>query len=339
MEKYIVTGATGHIGNVVVKKLCEQNLKVDILVLPNENIEALQGLNVNVLYGDVTDRSFIFNIIEPDSIVIHLAGIIDIGLTPPETVYKVNVEGTKNIVDACIQNKAKKLIYLSTVHIIDPKENGDILIEPTKFDKDKVVGTYAKTKLIATKYIFDACKEKGLNATILYPSGVIGPYDYKISELGQVILDYMNHKLIAYVSGGYNFVDVRDIADATISAIKNGKAGEGYILSGQYMSLKEMLITINKKLNRRKLPPLLALWFVKMCVPFSNLYYKARHKKPVFSKYSLYTLHSNSNFDNNKAKLELNFKPRDARESICDAVDWFIKNKPNLVNFKKLKNA
>ena len=339
MGKYIVTGATGHIGNVIVKKLCEKNLPTSVLVLPNENLEAIQGLNVEILVGDVTDRDFIFKIIDSDSIVIHLAGIIDIGLTPPETVYKVNVEGTKNIVDACVENKAKKLIYLSTVHIIDPKENGDILIEPTKFDKDKVVGTYAKTKLVATKYIFDACKEKNLNATILYPSGVIGPYDYKISELGQVILDYMNHKLIAYVKGGYNFVDVRDIADATISAINNGKAGEGYILSGQYMSLKEMLITINKKLNRRKLPPILALWFVKMFVPLSNLYYKSRHKKPVFSKYSLYTLSSNSNFDNTKAKNELHFTPRDARESICDAVDWFIKNKPNLVNFSKLKNA
>lgn len=337
IEKYIITGATGHIGNVVARKLCEKGVNLTALVLPNENLEALNGFNINIVKGDVTDRDYIFKLIEPNSIVLHLAGIIDIGLTPPEFVERVNVEGTKNIVDACIKNKAKKLIYLSTVHIIDPKENGDILCEPTEFNKDSVVGTYAKTKLLATKYIFDACKEKKLNATVLYPSGVIGPYDYKISELGQVILDYMNHKLIAYVVGGYNFVDVRDVADATINAIEKGRSGEGYIVSGEPMSLKEMLITINKKLNRRKLPPVLALWFVKMCVPFSNLYYKSKHKKPVFSKYSLYTLTSNANFNNEKAKKELNFNPRDVREAICDSVNWFIENKPELVNFKKLK--
>ena len=336
MEKYIITGATGHIGNVVARKLCERGVNLTALVLPNEDLSPLKGLNIKLVEGDVTNREFIFKFIEEGAIVLHLAGIIDIGLTPTEVVERVNIEGTKNIVDACLKNKAKKLIYLSTVHIIDPKNQGDILIEPTEFDKDSVVGTYAKTKLLATKYIFEACKEKRLNATVLYPSGVIGPYDYKISELGQVILDYVNHKLIAYVKGGYNFVDVRDVADATINAIEKGRSGEGYIVSGEPMSLKEMLITINKKLGRRKLPPVLALWFVKSVVPLSNMYYKLKHKKPVFSKYSLYTLTSNANFNNEKAKKELGFNPRDVREAICDAVDWFIENKPEVVNFKKL---
>lgn len=337
MEKFIVTGATGHIGNVLVRKLCEQGQNVKVLALPNEDLSPLENLKVDIVFGDVTDRDFVFKFIEKDAVVMHLAGIIDIGTTPEELVRNVNVNGTKNIVDACIENKAKKLLYLSTVHIIDPQKVGDILREPTEFDKNKVVGTYAKTKLEATKYIFGACKEKGLNATVLYPSGVLGPYDFKISELGQVILDYMNHKLIAYVKGGYNFVDVRDVADATINAVTMGRKGEGYIVSGTAMSLKEMLTVINKKLGRKKLPPKIALWFVRMFAGLSNLYYKMRHKKPVFSKYSLYTLNANSNFSNEKAKSELKFNPRPVEESICDAVDWFIENKPEVVNFKKLK--
>ena len=337
MEQFIVTGATGHIGNVMVRKLCEQGQNVKVLALPNEDLSPLENLKVDIVFGDVTDRDFVFKFIEKDAVVMHLAGIIDIGTTPEELVRNVNVNGTKNIVDACIENKAKKLLYLSTVHIIDPQKVGDILREPTEFDKNKVVGTYAKTKLEATKYIFDACKEKGLNATVLYPSGVLGPYDFKISELGQVILDYMNHKLIAYVKGGYNFVDVRDVADATINAVTMGRKGEGYIVSGTAMSLKEMLTVINKKLGRKKLPPKIALWFVRMFAGLSNLYYKMRHKKPVFSKYSLYTLNANSNFSNEKAKSELKFNPRPVEESICDAVDWFIENKPEVVNFKKLK--
>ena len=202
MGKYIVTGATGHIGNVLTRKLCEQNKDVTVFVLPNEDLSPIKDLNVKVVYGDITDREAVFKLIEKDSIVMHLAGIIDIGTMPEEIIRKVNVGGTKNVVDACVDNKAKKLIYLSTVHIIDPKEEGDLLVEPKVFDKNKVVGNYAKTKLEATKYIFDACKEKDLNASVLYPSGVIGPYDFKISELGQVILDYMNHKLIVLMKSG-----------------------------------------------------------------------------------------------------------------------------------------
>ena len=334
-EKIIITGATGHIGNVVARKLVEQGKKLTALVLPNEDLTPIKDLNLDIVYGDITDKEAVFKLIEKDSIVLHFAGIIDIGTMDEETIRKVNIGGTENIVDACVGNRAKKLIYLSTVHIIDP-DAGEVLKEPTEFDKNKVVGNYAKTKLEATKYIFDACHERGLNATVLYPSGVIGPYDFKISELGQVILDYMNHKLLAYVKGGYNFVDVRDVADATIRAITDWKKGEGYIVSGYNVDLKELLGIINEKLGRRKFPPKLALWFVRMFAGLANAYYKARKKKPVFSKYSLYTLNVNHNFSNEKAKQELGFNPRSVKDSVSDAVDWFIKNKPELVNFKKL---
>ncbi|MDD2445919.1 MAG: NAD-dependent epimerase/dehydratase family protein [Clostridia bacterium] len=336
MESYIITGATGHIGNVITRKLVEQGKNVTVLVLPNDDLTPLKNLKLDIVFGDITDRDFILKFIKQDSTVLHLAGIIDIGTLKVKLVENVNVQGTKNIVDACIKNKAKKLIYLSTVHIIDPQKIGDILKEPTEFNKDKIVGTYAKTKLIATKYIFDACKTQKLNATVLYPSGVIGPYDFKISEIGQVILDYINHKLFAYVKGGYNFVDVRDVADATIKAVTKGRSGEGYIISGEAMELKGLLMTINKKLGRKKLPPKIALWFVRMMSGLSNLYYKVRNKKPVFSKYSLYTISANHNFSYEKAKKELNYAPMNIEKSIGDAVDWFIKNKPELVNCKKL---
>ena len=337
--KIIVTGAAGHIGNVLIRELNKAGKKVTALALPGEDVSPLNGLDVNIVYGDVTQREFVFNFINQGDIVFHLAGIIDIGGIPEEKVRHVNVEGTKNIVDACVENKAQKLIYTSTVHIIDPQKQGDVLVEPTVFDANKVVGIYAKTKIEATEYIFNACKKRGLNAVVVYPSGVLGPYDYKISELGQVVLDYMNHKLLAYIKGGYNFVDVRDVAAAMVSAIDNGSAGEGYILSGSVVSLKELLTIINRKIGRKDLPPKLALGFVRAFAGISNFYYKVRGKKPVFSKYSLYTLNSNCNFSNEKARKELGFNPRSAEESINDSVDWFIENKPDLINFKKFNTA
>lgn len=334
--KYIVTGGTGHIGNVLIKELTKIVGKVTALVLPNEDVSCLNGANVDIVYGDVTDREFIFKLIGKGDVVFHLAGLIDIENAPFSVVEKVNVGGTKNVVDACIENKAKRLVYTSSVHIIEPIEK-NLLVEPTEFDENKVVGNYAKSKTIATRYVFEKAKAKELDAVVVYPSGVIGPYDYKISELGQLVLDYINKKLFAYVKGGYNFVDVRDVVDGIIKAYFKGKSGEGYILSGYYISLKEMFKILNKRLNRDKLPNKIALWFVKSMVPLAKLYYKIRHKKPLFTDYSLYTLNVNANFSNEKAKNELGYITRPIEETLSDTVDWFIENKPELIINKKSK--
>ena len=336
MKNCIVTGGTGHIGNVLIKKLLKNNYKVTAILLPNEDITPLKGLDINIVYGDVCDRKFIFETLKGDITVFHLAGIINIGTTNIEKVYQVNVEGTKNVVDACVENKVNKLIYTSSVHIIEPVKN-KVLTEPEVFDDNKIIGDYAKTKCIATKYVMESCN-RGLNAIVVYPSGVIGPCDYKISELGQVIIDYINNKLFAYVKGGYNFVDVRDVANGIIKAAEKGKGKNGYILSGYTITLKELFTILNKKIGKKTFPTKIALWFAKMFAKLSDYYYKIRNKKPVFSSYSLYTLNSNSNFSCEKAKQELGYTIRTTEQSIFDAIDWFKKYKPELFLNKNKKN-
>ncbi len=334
MSKIIVTGATGHIGNVLVRELIKTQ-KVTVLVLPTENLEPLDKLDVNIVLGNVTDREFIFNFIEKDDVVYHLAGLIDIEDAPFEAVAKVNIEGTKNIVDACIKNGAKKLIYTSSVHVIDPVKN-EKLVEPTVFDENKVVGNYAKSKLIATRYVFEECRKHNFDAIVVYPSGVIGPYDFRVSQLGQVVLDVVNKKLPAYIEGGYDFVDVRDVVFGIIQANKKGRSGEGYLLTGRYVSLKELMQILNKIVGRKHLPPKLAHWFVHLMMPFVNLHYKVQKKKQIFTKYSLYTLLANANFDNSKARKELDDNPRMVEDSLYDTIMWFLQNKPFLIS-KKVK--
>ncbi len=321
----IVTGGTGHIGNVLIRHLIENRYKVTALVLPNEDLKPIEGLDVKIVYGDVTDREFMFKLIKSKSIVFHLAGIIDIGNIPYEKVYNVNVQGTKNIVDACVKNKAKKLVYASTVNIIEAVKD-EVLFEPSELKEELAEGPYAQTKIEATKYILENCRTENLDAVIVYPSAVIGPFDFKISEVGQVILDFMNKKLYGYVSGGYNFVDVRDVAEGMrLASIKGGK-GESYILSGQITSFKSLLQIINAKLGRKRLPPKFALWFVKLFAKVSTLYYKLRGKKPVFSAYSISAFTKNCNFSHQKATTELGYFSRPAKQSIEDSVDWFIDN-------------
>lgn len=328
MKKYIILGGGGYLGYVVVLELLKRGYHpIEVVVLPSEKHPALLELNVKVTYGNILDKAFLTKLITPGSVVFHLAGIVDIGSPKNDLIYEVNVIGTKNVVDIAILNKVEKLIYTSSVHTIVPLPNGQLMSEPNTFVSEQLVGDYAKSKAMATADIFE--KAKDLNVVVLYPSGIIGPYDYHMSHFGQVIIDYTNRKLKAYLKGGYNFVDVRDVADGIVNAYERGISGEGYILSGEYISLKQLFQILNEKLGRKKLPIKLASWFIKMLMPFAEMHYRIRKKKPIISSYSLYTLNVNSNFSNQKAKDELGFNPRPIRESLFDMLDWFIENKPD----------
>lgn len=332
ITEYIVTGGTGFVGYVVVNELLSRGYyPIKVITRSKKHLERFKGLDVNFVFGDILDREFILKEITPDSVVFHLAGIVDIGSHKDLLMEKVNVEGSINIVDACIQKGAKKLIYTSSVAIIDPHKGQEIMSEPASIKMEGLKYEYAKSKAIATNYIINKAALGYIDAVVLYPTAIIGPYDYNISNVGQAVLDYMNHKIFAYVKGGYNFVDVRDIADAIINAYEKGRSGEGYILSGEVISVKQMFVILNEKLSRDKLPIKLPLWFVKIVLPFVELHYRIRKKKPIFSSCSLSTINQNCNFNNTKAKEELGFNPRSAKESINDAVDWFYENKKDLI--------
>lgn len=329
-ELYIVTGANGFLGNNIVRKLVEKGLEVRCLVLPDDNLKALEGLNCKIYRGDVTKKETLEEIFNVDSdtnlYVIHCAAIVYIKSKYNPKVMEVNYNGTKNIVDKVLEKNAK-LVYVSSVHAITEKPNGEKMSEITEFDENKVVGLYAKSKARTAKMVLEEVSKKGLNACIIHPSGIIGPGDYSNTHLTQLILDIANGSLRAFVKGGYDFVDVRDVADGIISACKNGKKGECYILSNRYIDVKELVDLISKKAGVKKIKTLLPMWIAKFTAPFSEIYYKIRKEAPLYTKYSLYTLTSNSNFSNEKAKKELGYKNRSMEETIADTVKWLKENK------------
>jgi len=330
MNQLIITGATGHIGINLVH-LLNKSGKYDIklLLLPGEDISMFKGMDVKFFFGDILDKEFLLSEISKDSIVIHLAGYINISSHDIDKMYKVNYQGTMNIVDACITNKVKKLLYASSVHAIIPAQKHLKMNEPTFLNEKLVVGDYAKSKALATKYVFSKISD-GLPAVILYPSGVIGPRDYKVSDFGSLIIDIANNKLKAKVHGSYNFVDVRDVANGFVSAITKGEIGRGYILSGENVTVNQIYTTINTHLNRKVFIPTLPMWFVKLFAKLAELYYTRRDRKPIFTKYSLYTISSNCNFDNSYAKKHLGFKTIPIKVSLIDSLTWFQKNMPDL---------
>lgn len=324
-ELYLVTGASGHVGNVVIRELLSKGKRVRALVLPNDPLLDTVDKRADIVFGNVCEKNSLipfFN--NPDGaelIAIHAAGIVYIGAKQDRRVYEVNVNGTKNVVELCRQHGVSKLIYVSSVHAIPEPKDGGIIRETDSFDPALVIGYYAKTKAEATALVLKA-QEKGLFACVVHPSGIIGPYDYGNAHMTQMALDYAAGRLWACVNGGYDFVDVRDVADGMLSCIEKGKSGECYILSNRYITVREILSIMREVTGGRRVRIVFPFWFVRMIAPLAELYCKLRKQKPLFTSYSMYTLQSNSMFSNKKARQELGFAPRPIEQTLSDTVAW-----------------
>ena len=321
---YIITGANGFLGNNIIRKLeQEKNSEIRAFVLKGESVKSLENLKCKIYYGDITKKETLASVFEntdgKEVFVIHCAGIVYIKSKYNPLVYNVNVNGTKNIVDKVLNINAK-LVYISSVHAI-PECDG-VITETVDFDPNRVEGLYAKTKAEAAKYVMDAVKNKNLNACIIHPSGIIGPNDYGNSHLTELVKEVASGKLFACVKGGYDFVDVRDVADGVINACNKNTKGECYILSNKYITIKELSDIICDCVKRKKINIVLPIWIAKIFALFFEIYYNLKKQTPLFTKYSLYTLSSNANFSNKKAKEELNFKNRDMIDTIKDTIKW-----------------
>lgn len=325
---YLVTGAMGHLGNTIIHKLLKQGCQVRGLALPGEKDVIFPQAGVQIVRGDVRSplslAQFFSNPEGRDLIVIHTAGIVSIAGGHQKKVYDVNVGGTKNIVDLCVRYQVKKLVHISSVHAIPELSKGRVIEEVNQFCTDQVRGLYAKTKAEATQYVLDSVK-RGLDASVIHPSGIIGPYDYGHGHLTQLILDYMDGRLSACVRGGYDFVDVRDVADAAIACASRGKAGECYICSGGYHDISEVLQLLHEITGKKEIRTVLPMWFAKASAPLAEVYYKIRRQPPLYTSYSLYTLGSNAQFSHQKATEQLEFAPRPLKETLQDTVEWLAK--------------
>lgn len=322
---WLVTGATGHIGNVLVRKILRRGEKVRALILPGENRESISGLKVETFEGDILNLDSVFESMRGIKGVFHLAGVISIMPGANPFVRKVNVDGTKNILRAAMESGIRKLIYTSSIHAIQRVENG-VIDESLPYDMDNPYGAYDRSKAEATLDVLNAA-HAGLEAVVACPTGVIGPYDFRGSMMGAVIHDAAVAKPTLYVDGAYDFVDVRDVADGLISAAENGKRGESYILSGQKITVRYLLETVREITGRHFFQMKIPFDLAKLAALFTPMYYRFANETPRFTPYSLEVLQSNSNISHAKATRELGYKPRPLFDSIRDAVKWFLDRK------------
>jgi len=318
----VITGATGHLGNVLVRKLVNKNKKVRALILPGEDVASLEGLKVEKVEGDVRVPDSLRRAFEGADAVYHCAGIVSILPGQQKQLYQVNVLGTRNVVNMCLETKVKRLVYTSSIHALSEPAPGIVFDESREFNPENVLGEYSKSKTLGTLEVIKGIK-KGLDAVILCPSGIIGPYDYRVSEMGKLIVDFVKGKVKAYVDGAYDFVDVRDVVKGHILACEKGKKGECYILSGQQISVRQLLKFL-EGIAGVKAPSLKVPHQVARVTGFFNVLYCNLMKiKPLFTPFSIDVLASNSLVSCQKAQDELGYSSRSIYESLRDTIQWF----------------
>ncbi len=322
---YLVTGACGHLGSQIVQMLVSRGDRVRVLKLAGENDSLLKGLLVECVLGDVRDknslRPFFSHQPEEELHVIHAAGIVTIAAKADDNLRRVNVEGTRNMAELCLESKVKRMLYVSSVHALPEKPRGETIREADVFDSRAVSGAYAKTKAEATQIILNAAKS-GLDAVVVHPSGIIGPGDQGSNHSNQIFRDYLYGRLPAIVKGGYDFVDVRDVARGCLLSMENGKPGHCYILANRHYEISQLTDLIQKYAGIKRRPLALPLWLVSAFAPLAETLDKCRSRRPLFTRYSLYTLRANDLFSSEKAKTEIGYTVRSIEETMRDIVLW-----------------
>ncbi|MGI6608530.1 MAG: SDR family NAD(P)-dependent oxidoreductase [Erysipelotrichaceae bacterium] len=323
-KKYLITGATGFLGRTVVGKLLEKKAEVYALVMENDPLVQQLPDEVIRIFGDVCDSDSLlplFSYADNQTCVIHCAGIVSVASNPGKKVFHVNVGGTKNIVRLCMDYKVGKMVYISSVHAIPEKPKGTTITEDAQFSPDVVEGDYAKSKAMATAYVLEAAGN-GLNASVVFPSGIIGPGDSGQGSITSTLLSFIAGKLPFAMQGGYDFVDVRDVAKGIIGCSKNGLPGHGYILSGHYATISEILETVKEILNLKYKVSYLPIPLARFA---AAIYEKwcLRKKKPLFfTPYAVNVLDSNGKFSYKSASETFGYKPRLLKDTLYDTIQW-----------------
>jgi dihydroflavonol-4-reductase len=322
----VVTGASGHVGANLVRALLDQGRAVRVLI--HHDRRGIEGLNVEVVQGDVLDPASLARAFSGAEVVYHCAACVSIQRREGPEVEACNVGGPRNVVEACLRCGVRRLVHFSSIHAYQQEPLDEPLDESraqvaTRANGAGRVAPYDRSKAAGEREVRQGIA-RGLDAVILNPTAVIGPHDYGPSHLGQVLLALSRRKLPALMAGGFDWVDVRDVVEGALSAEQRAETGASYLLAGHWVSVRELAATV-ADLTGVLAPRLVCpTWLAATAAPFAVAWGRMRGQRPLFTPLSVLALHDNNRtISHARAARDLAYEPRPFRETIADTLDWF----------------
>ena len=327
MKKVAVTGASGHIGANLVRALIGKGYEVVALV--RQTSLALDGLDVTRVQGDLLDQQSLCRAFKGIDQVYHLAAHISIQASDREKLQSINVEGTRNVLNACRMMSVSTLVYFSTIHALvqHPMDKAVTEENPLISRPQSHGSAYDYSKAQAEILVREnSCGSLGTR--IIYPTGVIGPNDFHQSLIGQALIKMAQGNLPALVAGGFNWVDARDVALGAIEAAEQGADGDRYILSGHYRSMSEVAAVIAEQTGVAAPRFTSPAWLARLSAPALGGWARLRGEQPLYTEASLSALSANTNISHARATKKLAYQPRSFEHSIRDALQFYSNQDP-----------
>jgi len=321
--KALVTGATGFIGSAVVRALLDAGHSVRVLVRPESDLQNLQGLGVESVQGDLCDPPSLRAALTGCQQLYHVAAHYALWARDPSVFYKVNVDGTRRLLEAARDVGIERIVYTSTIGAIGLPEGGGLGTEDTPISLAQMAGDYKRSKFLAEQEVHKLAMA-GLPVVIVNPSAPVGIYDVKPTPTGLILVDFMKGRMAAYIETGMNLIDVEDVAIGHLRAMERGRVGERYILGNRNVMLRE-LFDILSPLTGVKAPTVkLPRGFV---LPLAHINKwiadYVTHKAPRIPLEGVRMAKYKMHYDCSKAIRELDLPQTPIEVALEKAVKWF----------------
>ena len=324
MSTALVTGSSGHVGSNFIRELSKQGFTIRCIDFDGD-YRAYEGFEVEVIKGDITDKESLEPIFKNVDIVFHTAALINLDRRYKKQIRLVNVAGTKNVCEAALQAGVKKLIHFSSVDAFYRFPIEEPLLESRKLIDDPNAVPYDLSKADGQKVVLQFC-EKGLDASIIHPTSIVGPNDFKPGLPMQEMVNLANGKRKLLPNWGYNFVDVRDLCLTAIAAVELGRTGQNYIVGGEYHMYSYIAELMEEQLGRTVLLSTIPDFVSYLGLPYEYIKSLITGKPRVLTIDTLHTGKSgNKVVPSTLAREELGHNPRPLKESIYDMVSFFQK--------------
>jgi dihydroflavonol-4-reductase len=322
----LVTGATGFVGSAVARALAARGHTLRLLSRANSDRRNLQGLDAEVVTGDLTDPDSLVRAAAGCRYVVHVAADYRFWVPDPDTMLRANVDGAVAMVRAAARAGAERIVHCSSVAALGQIGDGTPADETTPVNEADFVGIYKRSKFLAEEAVLELARNDGLPVVVVNPAAPVGPRDIKPTPTGKMILDAAAGRVPAYIDTGLNVVHVDDVAQGHVLALENGRVGERYILGGENMLLKDILGLVADVVHRR--PPSIRLpeavvWPVALAM---EKLAKLTGIPPMMTRDHLKMARKKMFYTSTKATAELGYQPRPVRLAVEDAVAWFRAN-------------